>query len=310
MMAAPEQTDKNSSKKIVAFDGQDKQVVEFSAIPFRKRFFLVGMWPWQKYFSEFAKYVYWEGYQPFYSKHLNAIFHFKELKADTIFRDLELAENIRVIAVLDEHKNKPIVVILTNQTQMSAEDLAQAFILRWPNLDQGPAGNIFQRINFMQYSDNISVANALDSDTGKEYDRDFSVEKNILSLSYDFGQMLRRCCREQFFRGSVSNSPTPAPLGLGEGVAAPACRPPAGEAGTGRDFNPWGPPTGCLESIYSHIAGHCMRLDNVRHIILSPRSDHPNLREIKRAVLTINESAITDFDGYLIFVQCDVKEIR
>lgn len=274
MMAACESTTQNTIKKIVAFDGKDNPVVEFSAIPFRKRFFLVGMWPWQKYFSEFAKYVYSDGYQPFYSKHLNAIFHFKELNADTFINSQlnEINENMRVIAVLDEHKNKPIVVILSNHTKMPAEDLAQAFILRWPNLDQGPAGNTFQRIGFMQYSDNIGAANMADLDTGSEYDRRLSVENNILSLSYDFGQTLQRRCRDQFFKEMESMED--------------------------------------LESICSHISGYYMRIDNVRHIILSPRSDHPHLREIKRAVLTINESAVTDFDGRLLSVQCDVKEIR
>ncbi len=267
MMGGGESTDKDSIKKIIAFDGGDNPLVEFSAIPFRKRFFLAGVWPWQTYFSEFAKHVYLDGYQPFYFKYLDTIFHLKEIKSSVVFGDSKPIEGIRVISVFDEDKDRPIVVILTNHAQMSAEDLAQAFILRWPSLDHGPVGNVFQEINFMQYIDNINVANITDVKGG--YDKGFFDGDCALTLPCDFGEMLQRRCQDQLFGGSKGYS---------------------------------------LEPIYSQVNGYCMFSDHVRRIILALSPDHPHLREIKRAVLAINESAITDFDGHLLLVQCDVKK--
>lgn len=268
MMGGRTSAGKNSIRKIIALDGEGNPVVEFSAIPFRKRSFLVGVWPWQAYFSEFAKYVYWDGYQPFYFKYLDAIFHLKEIKSSVVFGDSKLVENIRVISVLDENKNKPIVVILTNHTQMPAEDLAQTFLLRWPSLDHGPAGDVFQKMNFMQYAGNVGVTNTTDFDS--ECGGDLSPKNNILALSRCFGEMLQRRCQDQLFRKSKE----------------------------------------CFwELIGSQVDGYCMFIDNVRRIILSLPSDHPHLKEIKKAALAINESATMDFDGYLLLVQCDVKKI-
>src|SRR3989338_474012 len=64
MMAAFEGAEGKQFKKVVVFDGAGERIAEFSSFPRKKRFFMLGVWPWQEEFLLLSKNI--KMVEPFY----------------------------------------------------------------------------------------------------------------------------------------------------------------------------------------------------------------------------------------------------
>ena len=66
MVAALEGTEGKQFKKAAVFDGAGERVAEFSSFPRKKRFFMLGVWPWQEEFLLLSKDI--KMVEPFYDE--------------------------------------------------------------------------------------------------------------------------------------------------------------------------------------------------------------------------------------------------
>ncbi len=139
MMAAFEGAQDKQLQKAIVFDVAGERVAEFSVFPRKKRFFMMGVWPWQEEFLLLSKDT--KTVEPFYDEVTDKVFYVAAGPA-RIFpgEPRSKTASLRSVAVLASPQDAPIVVILTNCADEAPSDILQAFLRRWPNLDAGPAG--------------------------------------------------------------------------------------------------------------------------------------------------------------------------
>ncbi len=152
MMAAFEGTEGKQFQKVAVFDGTGERIAEFFSFPRKKRFFMLGVWPWQEEFSllssTLSKNV--KTVEPFYDEVTDKIFYVAAGPATAFQKERRSKEApLRSITVLPSPESTPVMVILTNCADKAPTDIVAAFLRRWPNLDTGPAGKALQGAPFL-----------------------------------------------------------------------------------------------------------------------------------------------------------------
>jgi hypothetical protein len=127
------------SKRIQRIEllAEDGQILgDFNDIPHIQRFFIAGVWPWEKMFHRFLE--------------VKKIKREGSIKADFIERELYFKEAVirpeekkelllRGILVYESFMKIPFLVVLTNtdEKDMPAEQVIVQYCRRWPNMEKG-----------------------------------------------------------------------------------------------------------------------------------------------------------------------------
>src|SRR3989338_5351199 len=187
MVAALEGTEGKQFKKAAVFDSAGERVAEFSSFPRKKRFLMLGVWPWQEEFLLLSKDI--KMVEPFYDEATDRILCVAAGPATAFQKEWKMKEaSLRSITVLPSPESAPIMVILTNCADSAPTDIVAAFLRRWPNLDAGPAGRALR-------AEGISGA-------GNAPVRSPQVIQNDLQdpslVCRDWGNVLSKYCQRHF----------------------------------------------------------------------------------------------------------------
>lgn len=249
---------------VLGFEGDEMAC--FSTVPFKKRFFVTGVWPWQKEFSSFTKNQSKVQSHPFYHRALDKIFHYVDTSqevtamADFIGQSLKAAMScLRVILLWEETNEDLLMALLTNQMETGAQEILTTYMERWPNLNEGPLLSWLKERNFVQPPANPEVK-------GKN---DF-INKSLdaSELFHDFGTALHQYCQRHFFHREISS----------------------------RDLTQ-------MKSIYYNIPGHLDQQEGFSRIVLSPPDSYAHDQDLEYAVKRLNESNIIDPVGRRVWVE-------
>jgi len=131
-----------AGKKIIGvsiIDAEGQELSKFASIPEQKRYFVIGLWPWQKEFDMFLGHrvekTQKELLHPLSQQKITLL----EIEPG-IVEDLtrHLSPAIRGCLINGGIGGNPIVTLLTNipASQMSTEAVARSYLLRWPSIGQ------------------------------------------------------------------------------------------------------------------------------------------------------------------------------
>ena len=198
MMAAFEGAEGEQLKRAVVFDSAGEQVAEFSSFPRKKRFFMLGVWPWQEEFLLLSKHT--KTVEPFYDEVTDNIFYVAAGPAGKAFNVagipgeagnadprslLKVGGPLRSITILRSPEETPIMIILTNCADEAPTDIFRGFLRRWPNLDAGPRSLHIQK------------------DTP---DVPWQAGQNASVIFQDWGGALNQYCQKYFFNVVAASS--------------------------------------------------------------------------------------------------------
>ncbi len=139
-------------KSVSLFDAQGAELSRFSAVPAQKRFFIVGIWPWQKEYDLLVSHI--SGHRGTVPHPLtNQTISFKEISTPALVElTRQLCGGIQGHAIYINNEDRPQNIILTNiaSGSLSPAAIVSAYFLRWPNMeeagqkpvDRNAAGNI------------------------------------------------------------------------------------------------------------------------------------------------------------------------
>lgn len=98
--------------------------------------FIMGMWPWQ--FSSYRKVKTLSEYKPVFIKSLNKDFYACESEIYLSQPSMQQEVKLRGVILKSGVSDKARLIILTNfdPNQMNAQEVAGAYINRWPNLEE------------------------------------------------------------------------------------------------------------------------------------------------------------------------------
>jgi len=128
-------------QKATVIDKNKKEIAEFTTIPSQRRNFMIGIAPWQREFEQLTKNAKWAGKKPYYHEETDRIVFYGETKTDFLSQQFKREmDNFRVIALWNNKEENPAWAILTNIEKEESEDIASAYISRWPNFGLRPNG--------------------------------------------------------------------------------------------------------------------------------------------------------------------------
>ena len=267
MVAAFEGVEGKQFKKAVVFDIAEERIAEFSLFPCKKRFFMLGVWPWQdeflllsstmtKLLSKNTRMV-----EPFYDEVTDKIFYIAAGPAPIFQQELRTKKaSLRSIAVLASPEGAPIMVILTNCEDKAPADILQAFLGRWPNLDTGPAGGVLRAAGASWEIGNEHVRSLSTASIGKgSPDVPWPARLDASMVFQDWGDVLNRYCQKHFWGEEFFN------------------------------FNI----IQLISMLYS-LPGHYVIQEQALLISLCPPAAYSHFNELQRVVQRVNEAGITD----------------
>lgn len=268
MAAAFEGVEGKRFKKAAVFDSAEERIAEFSLFPRKKRFFMLGVWPWQDEFlllsstitlllSKNTRMV-----EPFYDEVTDKTFYIAAGPAQIFQQELRIKKaSLRSMAVLASPEGAPIMVILTNCEDKAPTDILQAFLRRWPNLDTGPAGGVLRAAGASGKIGNEQVRSLPIVSIGKgSPDVSWPARLDASMVFQDWGDVLNRYCQRHFWGEELSN------------------------------FNI----IQLISMLYS-LPGHYVIQEQALLISLCPPAGYSYFNELQRVVQRVNEAGITDF---------------
>jgi hypothetical protein len=121
-------------KKICFISQSGDEIAEYNSIPKMKRHFIVGILPGVR---EFLPWIddYPSGIKkPFYHIRVDKVVYYAE-KVSTmcIHQATKSMASIRMISIWEENAKKPEVILVSNQLDLTSEEILSAYLLRWPN---------------------------------------------------------------------------------------------------------------------------------------------------------------------------------
>lgn len=123
-------------KKAGVYNLQNQEITNFSIIPSKKRHFIFGLWPHQNEFVDVIKATKWALKEKFYCDDVDGIFYYAETKTDFFNKESAVAVNdFRVVTLWDQEAGDPVVALVTNQQDMTAEEIVKEYVIRWPNFN-------------------------------------------------------------------------------------------------------------------------------------------------------------------------------
>lgn len=281
MLAAFEGMEGKQFKKVVVFDSAGEPIAGFSLFPRKKRFFMLGVWPWQDEFLLLSKTITsllsknTRMVEPFYDEVTDKIFYvaagpasaeaFGEAGPAPIFqKELRTKKaSLRSIAVRTSPEGAPIMVILTNCEDKAPADILQAFLRRWPNLDTGPAGGVLRAAGASEEIGNEHVRSLPTASIGKgPPDVPWPARPDASRVFQDWGDALNRYCQKHFGGEELSN------------------------------FN-----IIQLVSMLYSLPGYYVIQEQALLISLCPPAGYSYFNELQRVVQRVNEAGVTDLPG-------------
>lgn len=273
MMAAFEGAEGNQFKKVVVFDGAGEQIAEFCSFPRKKRFFMLGVWPWQEEFSLLSSTVSsilsknTRMAEPFYDEVTDRILYVAAGPAPIFQKELRRkGAPLRSITVLTSPpagslpaEGAPTMVILTNCADKAPTDILEAFLRRWPNLDMGPAGRAF---NVAEIPDGVGNGHVRSLQENDAPDAIWRAGQDPFLVFQDWGNALNRYCQKHFFEKEFYDS----------------------------DITQ-------LVSIFYSLSGYYVPQDRALLVLLCPSPPYSCFNELQRAVQLVNEGGIIDPRG-------------
>lgn len=215
-IAALEGTEGKHIKKVDVWDVSGGRVAGFSAFPRKKRFFMLGVWPGQEEFSVLSSPISARttssmssknarAMEPFYDEEMDRIMYVAAGPAPIFQKEPgQKVASLRSITVLTSSgESVPIMVILTNCANWAPTDIVRAFIRRWPNLFNGPAGRAFNAAG--------SGRRACSLHENAAPDALWRAGQDPFLVFQDWGDALNQHCHEHFFKAeAASDDITPA----------------------------------------------------------------------------------------------------
>ena len=137
MLAFQDSLDKRIVK-IGIFDSRKDEIARFTAIPAKKRSFIIGAWPWQeeckKFIEEDIRLI-----KSFFLEALQKEIYYSELKTKIASPTIGQNIAVRVGLLRESGLGWPVVGVVTNlkEEAMSIEDVISSYVLCWPNLKEG-----------------------------------------------------------------------------------------------------------------------------------------------------------------------------
>ncbi len=182
--------------KVSIFNEEGENMAEFSSIPGKKKNFLIGVSPSHKIFHEITKATKWAEKKSFYHKVLDRIFYYTETKTDIASRHFSgNVADLRVVTVWTQKKNDPVWAILTNHSELKAEEVLGLYMLSWPNL-----------------RDSYGASQALGSKGPSEGKSDFKTQDvqkqsftDVQAIIGDYKNNLQERCLVNYFDKSDAN---------------------------------------------------------------------------------------------------------
>lgn len=276
MVAAFEGMEGRQFQKVVVFGGAGEQIAEFSWFPRKKRFFMLGVWPWQEEFLTLSKNT--KMVEPFYDEVTDKVFYIAAGPAAIFEKELKLkGAPLRSVTVLSSPEGDPVMVILTNCADKAPADIMQAFLGRWPNLDAGPAGRALHAAGISgagkararmpvgsQGFPQEDVSGAAGPALGSAERR---VGQSPSLVFQDWGGALNQYCQKHFFGGEFS----------------------------GLDI------TQLISTLYS-LDGYCAAHERALLVSLSPPPAYSSFNTLRQIIQRVNEAGITDPMGRFLFI--------
>lgn len=269
MMAAFEGAEGKQFKKVVVFDVAGERIAEFFSFPRKKRFFMMGVWPWQEEFSLLSKTP--RMAEPFYDEVTDKILYVAAGPAPIFQKELRRkGAPLRSITVLTSPpagslsaEGAPIMVILTNCADKAPTDILEEFLRRWPNLDMGPAGRALYAADIPSEAGGGYVHLPLGHPAPREaQDLLWQAKLGASVIFQDWGNALNRYCQEHFF---------------------------------GKEF--YDSDITRLVSIFYSLSGYYVPQDRALLVFLRPSAAYSCFNELQRAVQLVNEGGIIDPRG-------------
>ncbi len=122
----------------IALLGTDQEQITEYTMPPKRKYFIIGLWPWQQGFSRFIKSTIVRELESYYYEPKNQKFFFREMCADIEIEELgQVNVPLRIIVIYDQKQRNPIVAIITNQFKLSTAEIINAYMMRQPNLQNG-----------------------------------------------------------------------------------------------------------------------------------------------------------------------------
>ncbi|MBI5023890.1 MAG: hypothetical protein HZC18_02690 [Candidatus Omnitrophica bacterium] len=273
MMAAFEGAEGNQFKKVIVFDGAGERIAEFFSFPRKKRFFMLGVWPWQEEFSLLLS-KNTRMAEPFYDEVTDKILYVAAGPAPIFQKELRgKGASLRSITVLTSPEGAPVMVILTNCADKAPTDILEAFLKRWPNLDMGPAGRALYAADISGEAGGGYVHFPLGhpaSPPPEEEAQDLlgQAELGASVIFQDWGNALNRYCQKHFF---------------------------------GKEF--YSSDITQLVSMFYSLSGYYVPQDRALLVLLCPSAAYSCFNELQRAVQLVNEGGILDPRGQPLVIK-------
>jgi len=130
----------NKDKKLARLELYDNKFEVLEAMPLeptRRRFFVLGLWPWQ--FMEYRKVKNIGEFQPLSFEPLKRDFYVASIEIELSQPDVKQSVALRGYVLKTTLAEKPLLVILSNlpPERLRAEELVTTYINHWPNLEEG-----------------------------------------------------------------------------------------------------------------------------------------------------------------------------
>lgn len=263
MMAAFEGAEGKQFRKVAVFDGAGERIAEFFFFPRKKRFFMLGVWPWQEEFSLLSSTLSKNTRmaEPFYDEVTDKILYVAAGPAPIFQEELRReGASLRSITVLTSPGGAPIMVILTNCADKAPTDILEAFLRRWPNFDMGPAGLACRQAGRALNVAAERLPAAKGSLRGGEIPDGAGQDPSV--IFQDWGNALNRYCQKHFF---------------------------------GKEFYDYDITQ--LASIFYSLSGYYVPQDRALLVLLCPPVAYSYFNELQRAVQLVNEGGIIDPRG-------------
>ena len=266
MMAAFEGAEGKQFKKVVVFDGEGERIAEFLSFPRKKRFFMLGVWPWQEEFSLLSENT--RMVEPFYDEVTDKILYVAAGPAPIFQKELRRkGAPLRSITVLTSPEGAPTMVILTNCADKAPTDILEAFLRRWPNLDMGPAGRALYAADIPGAGNAHAwlppgTQGSLQVIQNDPQDLLWQAKLGASVIFQDWGNALNRYCQKRFF---------------------------------GKEF--YDSDITQLVSIFYSLSGYYVPQDRALLVLLCPSAAYSCFNELQRAVQLVNEGGIIDPRG-------------
>ena len=197
MIAVYEALPGKKIEKIVILDKFSDPLTEFSFIPNKKRKFIIGVTPWQNLFCELTKAAKWGRLEPYYNILTDQIIYYTDVVTDILNSYFKGAiKELRTVLIFKEESKMPVIAILTNQFDVSPEEIIKEYSFRWPNLEETTLMEIFnEKLQKEQIEKDNLLKHQLDmvSDIKKQ---------SIAEVFSQFKEDLYRFCQKNYFSES------------------------------------------------------------------------------------------------------------